>query len=849
MPTNAQLEARDDIDAARARVQLVKEGILSRVDGKSMHHRAPTIRAERWGSDEPETSSRPDFHIPAARPLRLKSAKGVTSFHFSHCSVSKVTYRTHRDGIPNEPGAARGHSRYIERECAVATFDQTEEAVLEMGPEHRGPANSITPSNAYSNRADLGQGGSHSQENDHDHVETAAALERDLHRSMVGQVAPSQPNPSGPDLEGSIEDPGSDAAVQLLSSGDLVCDVGVSECLLLGPEDVSLETGPRGDILRCPPPRDHGNRKEDLADEWSSPFADLDRYLARPSALAIQPDGTRALITNIDPDDDERARFWSLVEQHERNPSPDKMEFRAGDHPAFWDHVLTQPDCPDPIRAKLTGPDRDSSKAVTIGNGKKVRSWLRKQPGWFEAKPDDQGSSGGDRQPIAKFKDGRGGRVQYRIVVEAPEELTLQQNFALLKDFAREFEKRELPFLAVVHAPDEHNHEKNWHFHLTYYDRPARRIGQDDIDGLASKGYDVSALAPGMWDFAVEVPVPGRAKRTTFPLRSNKVKEVSRSREWPKTLRVALARAVNRHLAAAGIERRVSPETYSKMGIVADPHEHLGTKQNALETQGSATPTGIANEEKQWEAIQAQAKTRYEADLADADARIARLLRDQSAGKINSVSELRAELARAAKLRRDAFLLDQEMERATSRAVMVRDRNVRLLKAWEADPRKSREREVARSRSMVGAATRYLMMLEQALTDERALATRWRATARRCMDNAADLERRISAIVESKTKSVQPVSKKSSPERKAEASPAGEWGPRKVPVQSRPTALDQGPNASAQTQIPHAASNGRAKSREEPKPERPQSNEAKKPPVDVNQRARSMPPPGWDWEL
>jgi len=62
----------------------------------------------------------------------------------------------------------------------------------------------------------------------------------------------------------------------------------------------------------------------------------------------------------------------------------------------------------------------------------------------------------------------------------------------ILKGFSDEFEKRNLPFIAVMHAPDHANDDRNWHFHLVYHDRPTRRFTGMADDRL----WDLPADAP-----------------------------------------------------------------------------------------------------------------------------------------------------------------------------------------------------------------------------------------------------------------------------------------------------------------------------------------------------------------
>ncbi|MDC8753836.1 MobA/MobL family protein [Erythrobacter sp. sf7] len=754
MPTNAQMERADELAATRTRIKLIQEGLLEPIDGKSKTLHPMRFRTRSWGDSGQHGGGVPDYGIAATRQIRHRTPSGVTSFHFAHSAVTKVTYRTLVEGKPHMPGAAAAHGRYLERESAVADLiteqqgQGTERAAdVDSSPDPEG----ISPTSASA----VQRGAPIPTQMENDHVTATSPFDASDIQTMVEDLGTSEPHLGSVDGEGSLEDPGPDADLFLLSGRDLVCDRGASERLLLSPEDVSLAAGPGSERLRCPSNGDQEARGKKVEDEDLTLGAAFDRYLTRPSALAIQPDHSRALITNIDEDDKERAGFWGQVEEYERTPSPDTIAFRYCDYRPFWDAVLLQSDCPKEIREKIEGPHRDSDKPIEIKHGTKVQAFLRRQPGWVKPGPKKRKAKKAKTQeqpvdvaeeppPIAEVTIGRGGRTQYRINGELPAELTPSQNFALLQDFAREFERRELPFLAVMHAPDHHNHDRNWHFHLAYYDRPVRRITEADIERLAARGFDVSQLSPGQWDFTVELKVPRRTdKRTTFPLRQNKVAEVSRSRAWPKTLRVALAKVTNRHLSAAGIARRVSPETFEDLGIPADPHEHLSTTANAMETRGVATAAGIRNENKQWAAILAQAEARYRAELEAAETRITQTLSGQSLGNGDGLAkhkELRVQLEQAAKLRRDAFLLEQELERARSRAVMVRERNLKLLKAGEADPKTTTAKRMAEHRSLVASATRYLISLEEELADVTMLAARWRASARRCDARAAEIE-------------------------------------------------------------------------------------------------------------
>lgn len=123
-PTNRQLEAAAELEAARIRIKLIREGILediSRSSGRTIRK----IRVHgRDSLDRDRADSIPRFDLPAARQYRFISPKGFTSFHFAHRPIPKVTYATSQDGVRVKPGAARAHGNYIERESGVAEFQE-----------------------------------------------------------------------------------------------------------------------------------------------------------------------------------------------------------------------------------------------------------------------------------------------------------------------------------------------------------------------------------------------------------------------------------------------------------------------------------------------------------------------------------------------------------------------------------------------------------------------------------------------------------------------------------------------------------------------------------------------------
>ena len=136
---------QDEFDRAIARAERayskpvrIRDGIeeVESDDALGMRRWRPgrTDRIPRKAGPPPEP--RGQFNRPIARSYRLTSAAGATSFHFQHRAIGKVTHEMNEDGLRNRPGAARAHSRYVEREVAVASIDPALEA--ERTPKHLG---------------------------------------------------------------------------------------------------------------------------------------------------------------------------------------------------------------------------------------------------------------------------------------------------------------------------------------------------------------------------------------------------------------------------------------------------------------------------------------------------------------------------------------------------------------------------------------------------------------------------------------------------------------------------------------------------------------------------------------
>jgi hypothetical protein len=312
---------------------------------------------------------------------------------------------------------------------------------------------------------------------------------------------------------------------------------------------------------------------------------------------------------------------------------------------------------PPPVRLpKGSRPPAESPEAIGLAFPEAWRT-----PGALSF-----GTLGGDKALRADFwrkveaAEGRKGRVQCRIILELPHEADQPTRFRIARDFARIFEERGLPYWCAIHAPSGHNDARNWHLHIAYHDRPARRTPD------------------GRWDFEVEETyrTPARAKRTHHPHRQAKDRG-AQGKEWVLALRRRYADVANFHLGAAGIDKRYDPRPYRESGILKQATRHLGTRSGIVETYGVETRRGTENVRREVDFRLAQGAIRLRARTAQADAlerRIQDMLRRAPALLAEEGEEVRNLLAQARRAAQEEARLRQheEAHRIAAEAVLLR---------------------------------------------------------------------------------------------------------------------------------------------------------------------------------
>lgn len=276
---------------------------------------------------------------------------------------------------------------------------------------------------------------------------------------------------------------------------------------------------------------------------------------------------------------DERIQFWRVVEEVEETPSPPQVTIDPTVRPEIWAKVRLAAAGMKPLPEILSEALSASAPVVgTVSTRDATRLIdIFRNAGFSEI--DRRPAKGGFPPPI-RFKLGKGGRVQTRIIVELPCEMTPQQRLDLAEAFCADFRTLSLPFWAVIHQPTKHNDDRNFHLHVNLYDRPARMISHPQT-GLA------------VWDFELveEYTDRHRHRRTRRPYMKNKPGAM-RSRLWVKRERQRFADLANQHLAAGGHAKRFDARTYVEMGVQQKARARIPKAAFAKERNGEETAEG-----------------------------------------------------------------------------------------------------------------------------------------------------------------------------------------------------------------------------------------------------------------
>ncbi len=158
-------------------------------------------------------------------------------------------------------------------------------------------------------------------------------------------------------------------------------------------------------------------------------------------------------------------------------------------------------------------------------------------------------------------------RVQHRLIVELPHEASAQARFEMVKEFAKRFEKDGIPYWAALHAPGKDNDSRNYHAHIVYSERPAKRMVDPEKPQDGPK-----------WDFEITKTyrTSSRNTLTSRPHRQAKAREYT-ARDFISKMRKSFSEVVNAVLERddvkdkGGLAVRYDARSYKDMGVDTVP--------------------------------------------------------------------------------------------------------------------------------------------------------------------------------------------------------------------------------------------------------------------------------------
>ena len=368
-------------------------------------------------------------------------------------------------------------------------------------------------------------------------------------------------------------------------------------------------------------------------------------YLSRPEVSTKHGDTILAL-TSMGPAEDEVVRQWHFIEEIERRRNGDPIERHLtidrgkSTDAAFWNKAQDDAKAPERLRAFLSSGEK---KHRFVGaDSREIEVYLRKN-GW-----NDRGKN---KRPDITFHRGRNCIAQRRLVFELPADLDLVAIERIIHKLASEFRKRDLPFVLVVHRPDETNDIRNWHIHLDYHHRPMRRfdpatfvlekvpppqtvVGADGKKRkVGEKAYAqylirqnaLAAADPswtGKWDSEIEYVyrTASGKKKTCRPFLQDTHPDFREEGRWIKALRHKYADIINDELESVGSSERFDPRSFEERQIDKVPDAHLSSSKTRCERKGRPTLDGAMNEQCQWNYEVAELKKKFPGgDCPDGD--------------------------------------------------------------------------------------------------------------------------------------------------------------------------------------------------------------------------------------
>ncbi|NHN86941.1 hypothetical protein GOB93_20520 [Acetobacter musti] len=157
----------------------------------------------------------------------------------------------------------------------------------------------------------------------------------------------------------------------------------------------------------------------------------------------------------------------------------------------------------------------------------------------------------------------KNGRLQNRMTLELPHEASDESRFLIMREFAYEFEEAGVPYWVAIHKPTSGNDTRNYHAHVVYGPRPARKIINPASGNLE-------------WDFSIVDNYISKCghRRVCRPYKQTKPDWVYDINNVKKR-RIRFAEIVNRVMKEEQSSVRYDPRSYEAMGLDVAPMRNV----------------------------------------------------------------------------------------------------------------------------------------------------------------------------------------------------------------------------------------------------------------------------------
>ncbi|MFT9380590.1 MobA/MobL family protein [Gluconobacter sp. P5B12] len=157
----------------------------------------------------------------------------------------------------------------------------------------------------------------------------------------------------------------------------------------------------------------------------------------------------------------------------------------------------------------------------------------------------------------------KNGRLQNRMTIELPHEANDRSRFLIMRDFAKEFEDAGIPYWVAIHKPTKDNDSRNYHAHIVYGPRPAKKIINPKTGKLE-------------WDFSIVETYISKCnhQRTRRPYKQTKPARIYDIHNV-KNQRIKFSKIVNRVMTEDQSDVRYDPRSYKDMGLDVAPMKNV----------------------------------------------------------------------------------------------------------------------------------------------------------------------------------------------------------------------------------------------------------------------------------